>query len=213
VIVECPHCDSKVDCEEKGRFVIRKDGSPEPVHTYMLECRVCHQALFGWTEMIRTETKTEWGEFIRLWPAHDTDIPLEIPEIARQSLVEARLCFKAKAFSACAVMCGRTIEGVCKHHNPEIKNLAQGLRQLLDGDVIDNRLYEWGDALRIHRNLGAHATEEKVSREDAKDLLDFSLAICDYIFILNVKFERFQERQKKCLTTASTGRPTSPSAR
>lgn len=197
MIAECPHCEAKVDCEERGRFALHDDDYPHQVQAMLLECPVCHQPLFGRSELIQTGQDTwEWGELARQWPPQETDIALEIPEIARHSLVEARACFKVKAFSACAVMCGRTIEGVCKHHKPEIKTLAQGLRQLLDDGIIDSRLYEWGDALRLHRNLGAHATTEKVSREDAKDLLDFSLAICDYVFILNEKFKRFQERQK-----------------
>ena len=49
------------------------------------------------------------------------------------SLIEAKICFKAKAFSACAVMCGRSIEGVCKHHDPKTKTLAGGLKKLLAG--------------------------------------------------------------------------------
>ena len=92
-------------------------------------------------------------------------------------------------------MCGRTIEGVCKHHDPKTRNLASGLKKLKDDQIIDNRLYEWGDTLRNHRNLGAHATTTKVSKDDAKDLLDFSIAICEYVFVLNKKFLRFQERQ------------------
>jgi hypothetical protein len=60
-----------------------------------------------------------------------------------------------------------------------------------------NRLFEWGNALRKHRNLGAHATTERVSRDDARDLLDFSIAICEYVFVLNEKFQRFVERLNK----------------
>ena len=94
-------------------------------------------------------------------------------------------------------MCGRTIEGVCKHHEPKTKNLAGGLKVLKDKGVIYKRLFDWGEALRTHRNLGAHATTQKVLKEDARDLLDFAIAICEYVFVLNKKFERFQARQKK----------------
>src|SRR5690606_16424667 len=127
----------------------------------------------------------------------ETEVDWEIPEIARNSLIEAKICFKAKAYSACAVMCGRAIEGVCKNHDPKTKTLAAGLKKLRDDRVIDSRLYEWGEALRENRNLGAHATTEKVSKDDAKDLLDFSAAICEYVFVLNAKWERFQTRRKK----------------
>lgn len=92
-------------------------------------------------------------------------------------------------------MCGRSIEGVCKHHDPKTKTLAAGLKKLREDGVIDDRIFGWGETLRENRNLGAHATTEKVSRDDAKDLLDFSIAICEYVFVLNAKFERFQNRR------------------
>lgn len=44
-------------------------------------------------------------------------------------------------------------------------------------------------------NIGAHATGEKVSQQDARDLLDFTNAICDYIFVLTEKFQAFMKRR------------------
>lgn len=52
-------------------------------------------------------------------------------------------------------------------------------------------------ALREHGNIGAHPSEEKISKEDARDLLDFATAICDYIFVLTKKFDNFMERKRK----------------
>jgi len=83
------------------------------------------------------------------------------------------------------------------HHDPATKSLALGLKKLKQDGVIDDRIFGWGEALRENRNLGAHATTEKVSKDDARDLLDFSAAICEYVFILNEKFTRFQARRAK----------------
>ena len=214
MITECPYCESRVDCEEKGAVDIdfeRSGGAPTKV--VLLECKVCKHALLGISEIVQTaEDEWEWDAASRLWPAPDTEVAWDIPEIARNSLIEAKVCFKAKAYSACAVMCGRAIEGVCKHHDAATKTLAAGLKKLKDSGVIDARLYEWGEALRENRNLGAHATTDKVSKEDAKDLLDFSAAICEYVFVLTEKWERFQKRRKKGLTSGSS-RSATPSAR
>lgn len=198
MIIECPHCESKVDCEVKGEVPIRDEEYPFPVKAVLVSCRVCSNPLLGTTELIQVgEDKYEWENLHRQWPPQDDQVDWTIPDIARLSLIEAKTCFKAKAYSACAVMCGRTLEGVCVHHDPKAKTLANGLKVLKQSGVIDARLYNWGEALRTHRNLGAHATTERVSKEDARDLLDFSVAICEYVFILNEKFNRFQARQKK----------------
>ena len=198
MIIECPHCESKVDCEERGEVDMTTDDYPFPNKAVLVQCRVCHNPLLGITELVQVgDDKWEWSDLTRWWPQQDTGIDRKIPDIARGSLLEAKVCFKAKAFSACAVMCGRTLEGVCKHHDPKMRTLAGGLKTLKDTGVIDERIYGWGEALRIHRNLGAHATTERVERDDARDLLDFCIAICEYIFVLNEKFDRFQERQKQ----------------
>lgn len=198
MIIECPHCESKVDCEEKGHIDIDMEYVAEQTKVILLECKVCKNPLLGSSELLQVDyDEWQWSSASRLWPSPDTEIDWEIPEIARNSLVEAKVCFKAMAYSACAVMCGRAIEGVCKNHDTKIKTLAAGLKKLRDDKIIDSRLYEWGEALRENRNLGAHATTEKVSMDDARDLLDFSAAICEYVFVLNAKWDRFQKRRKK----------------
>ncbi len=198
MITECPHCESRVDCEDRGSVELDLEHTGMPTQIVLLECKVCKNALLGISEIVQTgEDKWDFVSADRLWPSPDTGVDWEIPESARNSLIEAKVCFKAKAYSACAVMCGRAIEGVCVHHEPKVRSLATGLKKLKDTGVIDNRIYEWGEALRENRNLGAHATTERVSKEVAKDLLDFSVAICEYVFVLNKKFERFQKRREK----------------
>ncbi|EIJ2834760.1 DUF4145 domain-containing protein [Vibrio parahaemolyticus] len=198
VIIECVSCESKVDGVVKGEVRDNDPDYPFPCKRVLVQCPVCGSALLGITEQIQVgHDEWEWDSLHRIWPPQDSQINWEIPEIARNSLIEAKTCFKAKAFSACAVMCGRAIEGVCKHHNAKTKSLAAGLKDLRDNNIIDSRIFEWGEALRTARNLGAHASTEKVSKEDARDLLDFCIAICDYVFVLNSKFERFKARQNE----------------
>jgi Domain of unknown function (DUF4145) len=94
------------------------------------------------------------------------------------------------------MMCGRALEGVCVHFETRNRTLARGLEELLEKGIIDARLALWGEQLRKHRNLAAHATEEKTSREDATDLLDFVDAICEYVFVLTPKFRSFMARKE-----------------
>lgn len=195
MIIECPNCESKVDAIEKGEVESLDDDYGIPTKVVLVECPICKSPILGDTDLIQVgREKWDWRDLTRVWPNPDNDIDGEIPDIARNSLLEARMCYKAKAYSACAVMSGRAIEGVCLHHSTKKKTLAGGLKELKDSGAIDKRLFEWGDELRKHRNIGAHATDEKISREDAKDLLDFAAAICEYVFVLNAKFLRFQER-------------------
>ena len=74
------------------------------------------------------------------------------------------------------------------------------LEALKEKGVIDGRLFEWGDSLRHERNLGAHATGVKTTREDARDVLDFAIAICEYVFVLSNKYTEYKERKSKAKT-------------
>jgi len=197
-LVECSHCESKVEAQRVGSVGIDLEYVGAPSRVELVECRICKNPILGFSEIIQTgQDSWVWSDLDRLWPAPDADIDHEIPEIARISLIEAQVCFRAKAYTACTVMCGRAIEGICKHHKTSTRSLASGLKHLRNKGIIDGRLFDWGEALRAARNLGAHASTEKVSRDDARDLLDFSKAICDYVFVLHAKFERFKQRQPK----------------
>jgi hypothetical protein len=100
-------------------------------------------------------------------------------------------------------MCGRALEGVCVHFGLKTM-LAKGLHELRTKGLIDDRLFQWGEQLRKHRNTAAHATGDKISREDATDLLDFVAAICDYIFVLTARFDAFMARKKVAPTLVET---------
>jgi hypothetical protein len=94
-------------------------------------------------------------------------------------------------------MCGRALEGICQHYKAKSTNLADGLKELHKQGVIDGRLITWSDALRLSRNIGAHATINSVSHDEARDVLLFANAICEYVFVLSAQFEEFMTRREK----------------
>jgi hypothetical protein len=197
VLVDCPKCEAKVNADVLSTDVIRGPDEPYPDYRYCFSrCPSCHQTL-----LIRQECTGDndwedytWANGVRVWPSPEREAHKAIPPVVQVSLDEAYRCHFAGAQTACAVMCGRALEGVCVHFG--IKSvLAKGLGELRQRALIDERLYSWGEQLRKHRNLAAHATEEKISREDAKDLLEFVAAICEYIFVLTARFDAFMARK------------------
>jgi hypothetical protein len=131
MIIECPYCESKVDGLVKGEHQsFDPNEDPAPFKVVLLECSVCKNALVGGTELIQVGNKEyEWSNLNRLWPNQEGYVDWHIPEIARNSLIEARICYKAKAFNASVVMSGRTPEGVCKHYLAKTKTFASDLKK------------------------------------------------------------------------------------
>ena len=92
-------------------------------------------------------------------------------------------------------MAGRALEAVCHHYSTKDTYLGAGIKELKDQGIIDARLYEWSEELRDQRNAAAHATDTEISSQDAEDIVTFTYAIVDYVFMLTIKFENFKERK------------------
>ena len=200
MIVECSYCEAKVDARVIAEHVDPPDTEIGlQFRASLLACPNCGNALLaGESEDGYTEAGgIQWGIPNRIWPAPDRQFSWHIPRIVRSSLEEANKCFKATAYSACAVMCGRSLEGICRHYKTRSGYLGGGLKELLEKEIIDTRLFAWSEALHKSRNLGAHASDEVVPKEDAGDLLDFANAIAEYVFVLTEKFRAYLERQQE----------------
>nr|WP_279636264.1 DUF4145 domain-containing protein [Micromonospora noduli] len=130
-----------------------------------------------------------------MWPPQHRLLSTAIPAGLRSIHEEARTCFKAKAYRASVVMVRRTIEGVCAENGVEESVLRRSLEALNKAGVIDGRLLEWAQELRVLGNAGAHYTEESITRQDAEDALALAEALLDYVFVLTAKFQEFQQRR------------------
>jgi Domain of unknown function (DUF4145) len=97
-------------------------------------------------------------------------------------------------------MSGRALEAVVRHFHvgeeAERLMLGRGLDELYQSGKIDDRLYQWGKELHEHRNLAAHATDSSFEKEDAEDLYEFVDAICQHLFVLQYRYERFMQRKE-----------------
>jgi hypothetical protein len=87
------------------------------------------------------------------------------------------------------------IEVFCAENGVNAQNLHRSLQDLVERDVIDKRLLEWADGLRILGNVGAHFSENMVTKQDASDALDLVEAMLDYVYVFTVKFQQFKARR------------------
>jgi hypothetical protein len=194
--VECDRCGS-VEATVLGSQMLAGHDF-EPQGTALVECPQCQQPLVAqhwyYEDGISPDGTIvgNWTPFKRAWPAPDRVIPHDLPDGVGESLREAQKCLGASAFIACAAMCGRALEALCRDHNANDKMLGAGLKELRTAGQIDERLYEWGRELNKKRNIAAHPDPTPISKTDAEYVFDFALAICDYVYVLTAKFERFK---------------------
>jgi hypothetical protein len=201
MIIECYRCEARVDAKLIAQHEAWDEDDPDTFHTYLLECPNCKTTLVG------GQYAFEENELTRLWPSPEKYASHRIPEIIKSSIEEAQTCFKAGAYNACTVMAGRALEGVCRHFGTEKTYLGPGIRQLREKGLIDARLAKWAEELQRARNLSAHASGQRVSKQDAQDLLEFVNAICEYVFVLAQKFDEYITRRSSAAVPPSSPIP------
>lgn len=131
-----------------------------------------------------------------LFPGNMFHINPVIPEDLRKALLECIQCYKAQSYTATVIMSRRTLEGFCLIKGVKEKNLEKSIKKLNEIGHINSQLYEWANELRLAGNEAAHNIESEFSPIDAKDILDFTIAILDFTFSFKDKFERFKQRIK-----------------
>ncbi|MCA7992624.1 MULTISPECIES: DUF4145 domain-containing protein [Burkholderia] len=108
----------------------------------------------------------------------------------------AQKCFSHGIYPAAAVMCGRALERLVAEKTGKPQSLARGLAELRAQGVIDERLHAWADALRVERNIGAHASNTETTKDDAEDIIDFTVAIFDYVYTLAERYQKYLKRKE-----------------
>lgn len=191
IVIDCPHCAVRVTAKATAWV-----GNGEEQAFFLVECPSCHNALFGSSVVYRDQFDNwSWDTAERLWPTPSlADVGPSIPEAARRDIKDAQKCFSHGIYSASAVLCGRALERLIKE-KAGANMIGKGLAELKNKGVIDERLFSWAEALRKERNIGAHASEEDTTKENAQDIIDFTIAIFDYIYTLSEKYEKYVARK------------------
>jgi hypothetical protein len=165
----------------------------------LLRCRRCHSPLLIEQENTGNMAVGDiWNSTpVILYPQADLRVNPKAPPEIRAAAEEGIKCYRARAYTATAIMCRKTLEGVCEAHSVKERTLDLSLKKMLEVDLIDKRLYEWSDQLRLTGNEAAHGVGIASSAQDARDALDFTIGIIDYLFSYRKQFEQFRERRSK----------------
>lgn len=101
-------------------------------------------------------------------------------------------------------MCRKTLEGICIEHKIKEKNLKASLKKMKEQGIIESRLFEWADTLRISGNEAVHDLNITVAPDDARDIIEFTNALLEYVFTFKDKYEQYKKRQENKKKKKST---------
>jgi Domain of unknown function (DUF4145) len=209
MILYCFNCNARVHPTEKGNYIVditdeepdRIDRYGEEIRTYkkytFLQCSNCSKPIIAYFvyDNDTDDYPDHDSEPLILYPTSNKIINSEVSNSIKNAFEEALLCFEIRAFTACVIMCRKTVEGICKENNIEKGNLKNKLEIMKNEGIIDQNLFDWADTLRLSGNDAAHDLDITFSWEDAQDIIDFTYAIVEYIFTYRKKFQQFKERK------------------
>lgn len=161
-------------------------------------CRRCNQPF-----LVRQSLYGAPGEFETiteeavLYPSESKLLPEELPESVKTAYDQAARSLLVSLFEPCVLMSRKCLEAVCKNFDAKGRDLNARLVTLNEAGHIDSRLLEWTHQVRLIGNEAAHDIDVPVTKEDARDVFDFTEAILIYVFSLNKRFESLQKRRMK----------------
>ncbi|WP_109830669.1 DUF4145 domain-containing protein [Reichenbachiella versicolor] len=197
MVVECHVCNINVDAIEHGSY--RVDNPLEPLEGEIykfLKCPKCKKPILTVQNPEFFADQIHLGTPRLLFPTGDFHLNPTIPEQLRKSLQESIQCYRGGANTATAIMCRRTIEGFCSLKDVKSGNLAESIKKLKETGIINKQLFEWANQLRLLGNEAAHNIDSTFTSTDARDILDFTIAILDFSYSFKQKFDDFIERRK-----------------
>jgi Domain of unknown function (DUF4145) len=195
MLLECSTCSATVEAQEIASYLDDDESNnciPGPGKWTFARCPRCTLPLLAVQYDFGDGHDADWPT--RVYPPRDRQLGMSVPKSIRIAFDEATVCFKAKAYTASAIMCRKTLEGLCDEHGVKEKNLSLSLKKLKEAGVIEARIFEWAEALRTLGNEAAHGVSSAISLQDAKDILEFTEALAEYVFTYRDKFESFQKR-------------------
>lgn len=197
VFVECEFCEAKVSANIHYQMSKYYHEIGEPFQYSFVTCQICNEPMVMSQDWDFDNDGGDFGIPRRVWPAPFESLSFSIPDTIRNSIREAEICFKAGAYNASTVMSARAIEFLGLDHKIRLRGLMRKLEKLKEKRVIDGKLFDWGETLMKKRNLVTHDDRFSISKPDAADLLDFTKAICNYVYVLEDKYQNFLKRQSK----------------
>lgn len=195
----CGHCGTHGEGGVVGEYSI-PGGDPDANEWWntryaTMRCEYCKQPTIM-RETRRDDDSMIWVEGrTQLYPNEARGQSAAIPESIRSAMAEAHLCIRAHAPTAAALMVRRSLEALAVDRAVTTRNLAASIHELRDGGHIDQRLFDWADALRLAGNSAAHDVDRSADPIDVRDMIHLAEAILDYVYVIQARYEQFRARR------------------
>ena len=207
--VFCNLCNCIVDSISAGSYTTSPDILPNQVifdesevknntYEYILSwCPKCESPFLSKRTYFNSIDWSGETGFVGLYPSISKLEDTNIPDSVRNAYAQAEKSFNAGLYEPCVIMCRKALEALCTERGMKKGVLKFKIDNLKTDGIIDDKLWKWADSLRMIGNDAAHDLSANIQKEDARDSIDFLIALLSYVYILTAKFNEFKIRYKE----------------
>ncbi len=192
-IVRCTSCRTHVRGVRHGVDVVSQD---PPGQIAFLSCPACCTHFLVHYRGEPAADLTKWQAPQYLYPKDETGVGWPVPKSIIESYAEAHRAFHwHHEYRQAVITCRRTLELLCVEKGAKGTSLYKNLRQLEADAILDARTFTWADRLvRRFGNTAVHGSST-IQRQEARTALELTKAIVLNIYVLDERFQAWQERE------------------
>ena len=187
----CPFCFEQVNFNSSQNVL--EDTSRKTVSTSGA-CPACRNTVFFWTISV-SDNETE----VFMFPVCEGYRKIlfknnHLPDALQRAYESTVQAFNSKNYTATAVCCRRTLEGIFKYRLPDEDkglSLARAIDKIKESEDLAKPLNNLSHAIRHGGNLGAHFDMEKEpDAEMSEAMVDLLEYLIEYLYTLPSQIER-----------------------
>ena len=191
--IKCPHCNKTELGTIHGEYSYSFHDADVYYDLEFCECVGCNRCILFRRDYDPYDQ--EYGSREIIFPSIERSFGGKIPKSVRSSFEEAEKCMEAQAFSASTLMCRRCLEAIAHDKGGKGRTLQAKLDSLKNANVLSDDLLEWSTMLRELGNDAAHKTDSLTSAIDARDVMDFTHALIEFVYSYRQRFDEFKLRK------------------
>ncbi len=236
ISANCPRCgDKKTTFGVKGHNFIEKDIAGQHWYELFAVCRSCGEATIflivtpkiladralGALNEINEVSLNRYFRIERFISLRDNIIhrpPDSIPDPIKAVFEEGAACFSIECWNATGAMFRTCLDLASKDKIQGVnekditknqrENMAARIEWLFDKKKLPDNLKELADCIRQDGNDGAH--DGTLGKDEADDLLDFTVQILEHFYTQPAKAEESRRRRAERKAKPAPAEPTPP---
>ncbi|MGH9961319.1 MAG: DUF4145 domain-containing protein [Pyrinomonadaceae bacterium] len=190
----CPHCGvDKPNLQFRGQFQ-QPDFQGAQRFWRVYACSRCGG--------IVSARASNWDQdILELHPTKNLDISVDIPERARSFLLQA--IESTRSPSGAVMLAASAVDAMLKAKNLRTGGLYERINLAAGQHLIPAETAEWAHDIRLNANDQRHADENAPlpTTDDARRVIEFALALAQFVFVLPARVQRGRQNAQQVTTT------------